>query len=745
MPTFNNRQNQFHFITTYARNGIVLMKKATQPDPDFRRLFEAVPGLYLVLSPGLQIMAVSEAYLKATLTIRDEILGRDIFDVFPDNPDDPTADGVSNLRASLLRVVSTKKADTMPIQKYDIQLPAEQGGGFEEKHWSPKNSPVLDEDGHLIYIIHQVEDVTELVSAQQKQQKQVKLNNKKIEESNRIIENYEQRINGLLQNLMNYTMLEFSEKAVVSDRGDEIDAIAVGLNTLIEELDWQMRELQESEERFRLLIEGVKDYAILMIDPKGYVVSWNQGVEKIKGYTSQEIMGMHISAFYTDNDVKRGLPDAILKITKEKGRYETEGWRKRKDGSLFWANVSLTAVYDEFDNLKGFSKITRDITDSKRAAEAIKSTNIFLDTILDNIPNMVFVKDAETLRFIRFNKAGEELIGRSRHELIGKSDYDFFSKEEADFFTSKDRYTIDHHGVTDISEEPITTGRGERWLHTKKIPIFNDKGEALYLLGISEDITEQKESAKKMKVLNDELYRNVMQLEQVNKELEAFTYSVSHDLRAPLRAIHGYTKILLEDYLSSIDDQARTMMMAVMNNAKKMGQLIDDLLAFSRLGKKELQKQKIDTTKLVQGVVNDLRRSMPEYNNAQVTIQPMPPAEADQGLLNQVFVNLISNALKYSSLKEQPLVQIGAGEEKGAVVYYVKDNGAGFDMRYYEKLFGVFQRLHDASEFDGTGVGLALVHRIVQKHGGRIWAEGEPGKGAAFYFLLDETTGPITP
>lgn len=225
-------------------------------------------------------------------------------------------------------------------------------------------------------------------------------------------------------------------------------------------------------------------------------------------------------------------------------------------------------------------------------------------------------------------------------------------------------------------------------------------------------------------------------LETVNKELEAFSYSVSHDLRAPLRAIHGYTKILSEEYLHKADEDAKQMMSSVMNNAKKMGQLIDDLLSFSRLGKKDLQLTTFNLKTVVEAAIEDLKISMPG-SKAQISICPLNEVTADYNLIVQVFTNLISNSIKYSAIKENPFIEIGSMMQEGATVYYVKDNGVGFDMKYYNKLFGVFQRLHSMNEFEGTGVGLALIKRIIVRHKGKIWAESEVGKGATFYFTLN--------
>lgn len=367
--------------------------------------------------------------------------------------------------------------------------------------------------------------------------------------------------------------------------------------------------LKQSEENLRLLIEGARDYAIFLIDPNGNIVNWNKGAELVNLYSAEEAIGKNISIFYTEEDKNTGRPEHSLREAVRLGSYEDEGWRLKNDGTLFWADVIFTPIYDELQQLKGFSKITRDVT-AKKTAE-------------------------------------EEII-----------------------------------------------------------------------------------------ILNKKLEKNVKQLEVVNNELEAFTYSVSHDLRAPLRAIHGYTKILEEELAGKIDEDNKQMMDGVMHNAKKMGQLIDDLLALSRLGKKELIKKETDLTGLMNQSLNELKKIV-DTSNAKITIDALGSAIIDPSLLQQVFYNLLSNAVKYSSQEEKPEIQVGLKKENGENVYFIKDNGVGFDMQYYKKLFGVFQRLHDASEFEGTGVGLALVKRIILRHNGKIWAEAEVGKGATFYFTLN--------
>jgi light-regulated signal transduction histidine kinase (bacteriophytochrome) len=255
------------------------------------------------------------------------------------------------------------------------------------------------------------------------------------------------------------------------------------------------------------------------------------------------------------------------------------------------------------------------------------------------------------------------------------------------------------------------------------------------------DVTELKKAQHDIAELNRSLEEKVaertVQLEAVNKELEAFSYSVSHDLRAPLRAINGYAKIMQEDYGTTLlDAESNRLLAVIQQNAKQMGVLIDDLLAFSRLGRKEIQKVLINMNDLVNAVIPEINKTI--ANTATIKIGELHPVKGDYTLIYQVIVNLLSNAVKYSSKKADPVIQLSSKQENGKVVYAIEDNGVGFDMQYVHKLFGVFQRLHTSEEFDGTGVGLAIVKRIISKHDGSVWAEGKPGEGATFYFNLPQ-------
>ena len=366
--------------------------------------------------------------------------------------------------------------------------------------------------------------------------------------------------------------------------------------------------LQQSDEKFRLLVLGVKDYAILMLDPEGRITTWSDGAERIKGYRAEEIIGEHFSKFYTPEAVELDKPSLELKIATEQGRFEEEGWRVRKDGSEFWAHVVITALRDKAGRLRGFGKVTRDITKKREA---------------------------------------EDEVERQRKELA----------------------------------------------------------------------------------------RSNAGLIAVNNELESFSYSVSHDLRAPLRTIDGFSHALLEDCADRLDETGKTHLNRIRAATQRMGMLIDDLLNLSRLSRTEMHTQSVDISAMAFSVAGDLQKSQPE-RHIELRVEDGLRTTADPGLLRAVLENLLSNAWKFTSKRASAHIEFGVTREDGTLAYFVRDDGAGFDPAYADRLFGAFQRLHSMSEFAGTGVGLATVQRIVHRHGGRIWAKSAVDHGATFYFTL---------
>jgi PAS domain S-box-containing protein len=487
--------------------------------------------------------------------------------------------------------------------------------------------------------------------------------------------------------------------------------------------------LRESEKKYRSVIENIQD-VFYRSDLKGCLLMGSPSGARMFGYDSvDEMIGLPLDSFWPDPEQRKQL---LARIKATGSVKDLEAVLKRKDGTTFNASFTTHFYYDEHGNLMGTEGIIRDITERKRAEEALQESEQRFRLFMHHFPGLAYIKDTAN-RVLFANQGFMTHLNIVPAEILGKTNQEIFPTEFAERVTADDRRVLESGQSEEIQEH-----YGGRVWSTHKF-ILPQPDHLPLLGGFTFDITERTLAEEEIRRLNDELERRVVertaQLEAAVKELEAFSYSVSHDLRAPLRAIDGFTRILVEDYGPSLDAEGKRVCAVISDNTRRMGQLIDDLLAFSRLSRADMRPMPIDMEALANSAFYEL--TMPESRERiDFRLGSLPPAVGDPTLIGQVWMNLLSNAIKFSSKQERAVVEVGCEQSEGESIYYVRDNGAGFDMRYAAKLFGVFQRLHSEREFEGTGVGLAIVQRVIHRHGGRVWGEGEAGKGAAFFFTL---------
>jgi PAS domain S-box-containing protein len=383
-------------------------------------------------------------------------------------------------------------------------------------------------------------------------------------------------------------------------------------------------------------------------------------------------------------------------------------------------------------------ELETELRNRRRVEEELNNARNSLNSIINSIADPVFVKD-QNHRWILVNDAFCRSMGYTRNELIGKSDYDFFPGEEADVSWQKDDLVFET-GEETINEENLTDALNNRHIIVTKKALYTDSSGQKYVVGVIRDITERKQLEENLKKFSEDLERRVSErtyaLQSANREMESFTYSVSHDLRAPLRAIDGYSSLLLTEAGNELTKSEFRLISKIRENTRQMGKLIDDLLNFSRVGRKELNKEVVSPLTIIENVLEELRGER-EGRDVRFEIGDLPPCYADPKLLRQVYYNILENALKFTRNRDPALIGIGAFSREGKTVYFVKDNGIGFDMKYDEMIFKPFHQLHTTPVYGGTGVGLAIVHRIITRHGGSVWPESEPDKGTTFFFTLD--------
>lgn len=518
---------------------------------------------------------------------------------------------------------------------------------------------------------------------------------------------------------------------------DELQLHQGHLQDLVEqrtaELESRGKELAESEEKFRLISTAAKD-AIMIIGADAQVIYWNPAAETIFGYKADEALGRNLHSMLTPERYREAAYSGF-KLFQDSGEGNVIGKTfeisaLRKNGEEFPIELSISAVRLQ-DSWHAIG-IIRDITERKKTEEAFRENEARMRTLVRTIPDMVWLKDTHGV-YLACNPAFERMLGAQEADIVGKTDYDFLGQDLADYFRNQDMATIANGGASSNEGWVTFAADGSRaMVQTTKTPMRATDGQIIGVLGIGRDITE-------LRNLNATLEQRVLErtaeLETAIYDLESFNYSASHDLRIPLRAVDGFSKILLDEYSQRLDAEGVRLLHVVRDHTRKMAQLIDDMQIFSRTGRLAMAPVTIDMEVLVREVVDELK-PVAAGREIRLQINKLPPAVADPAMMRRVMLNLISNAIKFTRPRMSALIEVGAKSEGAEVIYYVRDNGVGFDMLYADKLFGLFQRLHGPAEFEGAGIGLAIVKRIITRQGGQVWAEGKVNEGATVYFTL---------
>lgn len=539
-----------------------------------------------------------------------------------------------------------------------------------------------------------------------------------------------------------------------------------------QDADAQLKEAPgQSDEQFRLLVENVRDYALFMLDPQGRVRSWNLGAERIKGYRAEEIVGRHFACFYRPEDVALGKPDEELRIATQAGRFEDENWRIRKDGSLFWAHVVITAIHDGTGQLQGFAKVTCDVSHRKQADDALRLNEARLQALLelnrmsaaplqeitDFVLESAVALTGSTIGYLAFLNEDESVLTMHSWSKSAMQQCAIIDKpivyQVVDTGLWGEAVRQRRPVITNDYQAPSPLKKGYPPGHLAvtrhmNAPVF-DGDRIVIVAGVGNKVQPYDDSDARQLTLmmqgmwqllqrkraEEALAQRAAELAALNQELEAFSYSVSHDLRAPLRSVEGFAQILLEEHAGQVDAEGRDCLQRICSAAGRMKLLIEDLLKLARLARRPLEYRPVDLSGMATTIAGELRGSAPQ-RQVEFIIAGDLTARGDEGLLQIVLQQLLENAWKFTGKRPAARIEFGRTLVEGCPAFYVRDNGAGFDMRYAAKLFGAFQRLHSLQEFPGTGIGLTTVERIIRRHGGRVWAEGAVDQGATFYFAL---------
>lgn len=508
--------------------------------------------------------------------------------------------------------------------------------------------------------------------------------------------------------------------------------------------------LRQSEQRLRLHFQQTA-IGVIEWDTEFRVARWNPAAETIFGYTEAEALGRHAS-FIVPESARAEVESVWRSLLRREGGQRASNENVRKNGETIACEWYNTPLVDAQGTVAGVASLVLDVTERKRAEEEILRLNADLEhrveertaeleasrreleDLYNQAPCGYHSLDPEG-RYVRVNDTELGWLGYGRDEVVGRmSAADILTAESLRTFRKNFPQFKETGRLEDLELDLVRKDGTVLSVSLNATAVRDADGRFLMSRSTMTDIGARKQIESEINRLNRDLRERATLLEATNKELESFSYSVSHDLRAPLRAVDGFSQILEEDHSGRLDAEGRETIATIRQSTQHMGQLIDDLLAFSRLGRTAMNRAEVDMGRLAHEALEEACGAA--VRPRALTIEPLPTASGDRALLQQVWRNLAANAVKFSSKAPAPEIHIFSRMGDSGPVYCMRDNGAGFDMRYYDKLFGVFQRLHTADEYPGTGVGLAIVQRIVARHRGRVWAESKLGEGASFYFWL---------
>jgi PAS domain S-box-containing protein len=675
------------------------------PTPDFQALFESAPGSYLALTPDFTIVAVTDAYLRATMTKREEILGRSLFDVFPDNPKEPTATGVRNLRTSLESVLQNRASHTMAVQKYDIPRPESEGGGFEERYWSPVNTPVFGTDRQLTYIIHRVEDVTEFIRFKQQEIKEHKLT----------------------QALQKRTE---QMEADIYLRAQELQEVNRQLQAANEELARAHDEAHQAQERITSILESITD-GFTTVDRNWCFTYVNEEAARLLQKSREELLGKQVW--------QEAFPEAVGTAFEREFQQAMAG-RVTVDFEQLYPPLNKWFEIHAYPCAEGLSIYFRDISERKQSEEALRASEERFHLLLENVKDYaIFFLDTEN-RIIRWSLGAERILGYQEAEILGQSGSIIFTPEDRQ--QAADKREID-------KAEAEGRAENERW-HVRKdgsrfwgsgivTPLRDETGKLRGFAKIMRDVSERKQAEDERNELLAREQQARAEAEAANRIKDEFLAVLSHELRTPLNPILGWAKLLRSRKFD--EKTADRALETIERNAKLQIQLIEDLLDVSRIlrGKLSLNVCPVALITTIEAAMETMRLAAQAKSIQIQTVfdSSVGLVAGDPNRLQQVVWNLLSNAVKFTPDGGRVEVRLERVDSQAQI--QVIDTGKGISPDFLPHVFEYFRQADSSITrvFGGLGLGLAIVHHLVELHGGTIWAEsaGE-GQGATFTVRL---------